>query len=175
MLYDPGPPYRTLTDELGGIEYRVRELERHDYQMCMVYRHSQIAIASSTLSGIPWNSAPINDGNMWSASNPGNVIIPKTGIWQLEVIGYWQSSGSGQQRTGRIDGSVSGIQISQNVPVGGSTTNISVNLSTRRLLQAGEGVALLVFQDSGANLDFGIFAASNSPNCSMSVSWIRGA
>lgn len=126
----------------------------------MLHRSVLQVLTSGNVDPILWDTPLANYGNMWSPGDPGKVRIPFLGIWDLTgVVRYDTASATGIRQTffrRTRDGATRNFSLSD---CEGSTANSQTYpIALTMVLQQGDIIELIPFQNSGGNLN----ASSNA-------------
>jgi len=125
-----------------------------------VAARKEAVISNNTLTSLSFDTEYFDTNAYHSnTTNPTRFTVPsgKAGYYQLTIIGEWQSNGSGQRRIEYwVNGSTKVGTL--NIPAGSSGALGMCASFTTDSLAVGDYIEVKVFQSSGGNLDWYMFA-----------------
>lgn len=132
--------HETRLDLLEGGNPRVR-----------AFTSSSITIADSTQTAVVFGGATYDAGGMYAGGSSTDLNIPKQGIYLVTAFTVWHTNGAGIREIEiQRDGS-SEVVTSQTFA--NTTRPTKVNVSADAVFNVAEFIRMLVFQDSGGDLD----------------------
>lgn len=124
----------------------------HDAPACRVYNNSNFLVATSTLTAVTFNSERNDNAGIHSTSaNTGRLTAPVDGFYWISANVSFASNATGFREVNlRLNGATNIGRDSKNA-VNGSGTAFSFGALYK--LAAGDYVEVVVFQNSGGNLN----------------------
>jgi len=156
-----------IMQRITAIESRLQELKATDTPRgvrARAYNSAALTIATATLTALTLNSERYDTDAIHStSSNTSRFTIPFDGYYRITGIVSWAANATGSRQTrimlNGVGGTTIGIVLEQASPAG---VVLIQQVTADYLLTAGDYVELVVFQNSGGNLNVDT-AANYSP------------
>lgn len=135
---------------------------------CRVHNSASQTISNNTLTAITFNSERYDTATMHSTvTNTSRITIPVAGIYNIVGSVEWPANGTGtRQALIRVNGSTT---IAGSTAPGNAAASSPNTVGTQYKFAVNDYVELMVFQNSGGNLDAQL-NANQSPE--FSATWI---